>query len=933
MNRLCGIPHRLSAAVLLGTAVLLWASGIAASDLGGLREAKRLALRSAADAGVVQQFRLLVIPVDFADQRFDTTTDWTGVNRRLSGDGESLETFFSSASAGRLHLTTLLAPPVHLNGRRLDYSDRDLGGDAVRSRAMATEALSVTRSWVPFTRVDGDGPDGLANSGDDDGEVDGVLILHAAPGLENDVLNGLIIPLQYWLAEPVVHRGIVARSYAVASLRSGLGIWLHETAHLLGLEDRYDLYLSAPDEALAEVGWGGLGVFSLMAAGHRGIGDGSGAALLDAYSSVQLGWVDTQTLHGAANGTAHLGANPDAATAWRIDITGSEGREYFLLESRGGAAPFDAAVPANRLLIYHVDEDVPEDGQSSSNPSARHLRVRLVEADGNQSVAQALDLGVAEDMFPSDGSTGLWSPITTPSSDGYAADTGATVAEITSINDGIACTWQAPGLLASLSAEIVTATDLPDQFQMRVQAELQGTPPAVLMLRLDNPEGGSFIGGEVYETELTAAVHLWSPPSPIAWIPESTEPGTTWAADVCMTADGDVIYDARWSQTLPGAVSLLNFQNDEIWRLWSSDTQGTATTAWKRWLCEGGIAPQDVHVLALTSTTVVPADWPDVGYDNGADASLLSPPFQPGAGFVLVHHLDTAETTGGADPDGAVVEAILADGSAIPLVPVLGYPDCIAGWSSGALRTREAFVGEGELDPDNRPYWDVATFETSDLPPGDLRLRFRFASDSLWRGRGWFLRSITPVADPDAFRLEQIDGPDGVWQPHWPDSAMAYRRFEVRAGGGSTWTTVNLNPLATAIAHDDLIAVLDTDGVDFWDVRLVHDSPGLILRSRSAGIAARGAVATADPVVTIWPNPIRSGASVQLRLQTDVGEGALALFDLRGRRLRSWKLGPGLRIIHWDGSDEQGRRLSAGRYIVRLAANGMTFTRSLTLIP
>jgi len=306
-------------------------------SLQNLRAEKRAALReAAAEAKQADQpalFGLLVIPVDFADWRLPS--DWepsTQLGPRLFPEvGETLGNYFRIASGNRLDLQIFLAPLVRLPGQRLDYSDRYFQGNQ-RTRQLATDALTaVSALGLDFRQLDMEGPDRQPGSADDDGEVDGVLILHAAPGLENDPSDGLIEALQFYLTVPVVDRGVVARSYAVASQESGIGIWAHEVGHLLGLNDRYDLDRSVSgDNAVAR---GGLGIFSLMAAGAWGRGDGTGAALLDAYSAAQLGWCDILPLRGGDEPDT-LRANWAGRQAWRIWTHGLAGPEYFLLERK-----------------------------------------------------------------------------------------------------------------------------------------------------------------------------------------------------------------------------------------------------------------------------------------------------------------------------------------------------------------------------------------------------------------------------------------------------------------------------------------------------------------------------------------------------------------------------------------------------------------------
>jgi len=174
-------------------------------------------------------------------ERLPAGWDAAALAPRLSApDGQSLRHYFAVASGGRCEVVAVVAPPAHLAGIAADDSDVGWNGFS-RTRRLAAEALrSVAASGFDFRLADLEGPDGLPGSGDDDGWVDGVLLLHAEAGQENDPAHGLVQALQYTLDEPVTAGGVRAGPYAVASLRSGPGIWAHETAHLLGLEDRYD---------------------------------------------------------------------------------------------------------------------------------------------------------------------------------------------------------------------------------------------------------------------------------------------------------------------------------------------------------------------------------------------------------------------------------------------------------------------------------------------------------------------------------------------------------------------------------------------------------------------------------------------------------------------------------------------------------------------
>ena len=77
------------------------------------------------------------------------------------------------------------------------------------------------------------------------------------------------------------------------------------------------------------------------------------------------------------------------------------------------------------------------------------------------------------------------------------------------------------------------------------------------------------------------------------------------------------------------------------------------------------------------------------------------------------------------------------------------------------------------------------------------------------------------------------------------------------------------------------------------------------------------------------PNP--SGSDVNFRFSLpEAGPVSLAVFDLMGRRVRSWTwsaLPAGEHGVRWDGRTDAGSRASAGTVILRLTAMGKTLTR------
>jgi M6 family metalloprotease-like protein len=889
----------LCAAVLAGTAVL-----VDAAEPGAWRTQRRTALKSAPSS---QPFGLLVVPVDFDGERLPRAWDPAGdLAVRLAGDGPgSLRHYYATASGGALDLRIVLTPLVHLEGTPGDYSDLGLNG-YTRTRALAAEALSgAAAAGLDFARAD------LLTAGGERGWVDGVLVLHAAPGLENDPVDGRVVPLQFFLEEPVRAGGAAADVYAVASLRSRLGIWAHETGHLLGLDDRYDTSLSsAGDTALSR---GGLGVFSLMAAGAWGPGfDGAAPALLDAYSALQLGWQEAATVVAAQSAPSPL--RPGAPLRFELGPG-----EYFLVETRGGAAaaPYDAVLPAPRVLVYHVDEAIPDDATGGTPP---HLRVRLVEADGDAELAAGATPGEQDDVF----GTRTWDVSTLPSSDGYGGPSGVSCTFAVDVAP-VLIGWSRP------AAAAVGVFDPLGEPPLRVTTPGR-TPAAVsAVVRIlgAEPRWGEFLpGGDTADFTLILVDGVWLPSAAPAWVPDgATPPGATTRFELVLTVDG-VAEPARETIWLWGEADAA-LALPPVWPgAWSADTAGGGGTVWVR--RPGGETGLPSTPL-LACAVVDGAAWPDVRYANGDDAVLLSPRLvNDGRLLRLLHHLDLHAWEHAVGDDGAVIEALLPDGTVFPLAPVHGYDGRVSVEGDNVLLGRAAFTGAGELDPTGAPVFRIDLIDLGTVPSSSLQLRFRLASDGAWRGRGWLIAELAAVTDPREGTCSWTD--DGRLRLGWSGAAPDLTVVELSTDGGGTWYAVwDGEPFAggaASVARAALRLPFDPPPGSLVRARLVLPVGETVLRPVLLDAP------TAPPALALSPcapNPAPGYGRFDVTITAP--SAVLRLHDLRGRLLRRWDLPVGEYRLEWDGRDDAGRRLPTGAYLFRLEAPGAsTVRRKVVLI-
>ncbi len=925
------------------------AVGIPDADrLHQLRAERRSALRQAAQlkSDQAQPFGLLVIPVEFSDIRFPG--DWTpqaDLSPRLDGSGTStLRDYFQVASGDRLDLTIAVAPVVRMSGELRNYSDVGYT-HALRSRQLAREAITAVRDLgYDFRQWDLDGPDGRPASGDDDGLVDGVLLLHAGIGRENDLQNGWISALQYFLDEPVDSGGAGAFFFATASAFSGLGIWAHETAHLLGMEDRYDPRL-AVDGASEILSRGGLGRFSLMSAGAWGTGNGANPALPDAYSLLQLGWLVPRVLDWRESSQQLLVPALESGEAAVIWTGGEIDTEYYLLETRGaGAAPYDAGVPQDRLLIYHVDESLPEGALIPDGFDHAHLRVQLIEADGDNSLGAGDDVGTQDDLFG--GENVEFGPQTVPSSSGYTGASGVLIANITPVPGGIRFTSSAI-LDFAVEHQWAWVDDVLD-----LQIIERGKPLSDVTARLEVLDGGSygtFPGGsssilvELNET----SPGIWEPVEPVSWMAAGDLP------EGAATKFGLTVFSTQWNshrETLDWVWTAGGFALD-FGQRWPGDWVETRPglnrkTGWFRWDGSQGLAADGSPVLACVDTIFADgADWPDVRYNNRAEAVLTSGSLPPGAtGVHIVHAIEGEVLAGTTALDGGRAWWIDSNGERVGIVPVDGWEATVAGQAASALYGQEVWVGSGPVTSESAVIWQ------NDLLPlpaegGPWKLQLVFATDAAAYRRGWFVGKLAAWTDPvpdSAFEVSWGRDPqrqrDGLrWRDPLGGNGAEYR-IEVLMPEGISWDPI-LDGVATAASDSsyflpaaEILSRLGTDPDRRHRLRVVAQSALGDLASRPLDVYLDGGPPVIGELGIPWPNPAPGG---DVRFQARVPEGQrrfVRIYDLRGRRLREWDLPAGQHLLLWDGLDSRERRVAAGTYLMRMEAPGGSLLRKVVLL-
>lgn len=351
--------------------------------LDGMRP-EELAREGAALTG---RLRVPVIPVRYADvaQPFPTGVLHQRLFGTSVGDTVSYTDYWSEVSGGLLEVDGVVAPWVTLKRKARHYMPPAEFGWSNFGRVVEfrDDVLGAVARTFDFTQFDNDGPDGIPNSGDDDGYVDFVAIVYAMP-CPGDGRTGAIWPHRAAMA-PMETASIGANGqpiriadYMILPVLDPetcgpmkIGVLAHETGHALGLPDLYDYDGSSQ----------GIGAWGLM-------GTGSHSALhspahLSAWAKAQLGWVTVSWLEHT-DSTIRIPPVQESRTVYRFD--GDDGA-YLLFENRQRLGS-DRYLPGSGLLVWRVDPDRAELG--AWNSDERRSAISLIEADGRDDLARGL---------------------------------------------------------------------------------------------------------------------------------------------------------------------------------------------------------------------------------------------------------------------------------------------------------------------------------------------------------------------------------------------------------------------------------------------------------------------------------------------------------------------------------------------------------------
>lgn len=377
----------------------------------------------------------LVVPVQFSDVAAITSADLNKLNLAFNGSGDdtgwqSVNTYYAASSYGKLNVSFDIAgynlagvnsvyTAQHNSSYYANYNETVSDGDyqytEYGSDALLREVLAWLEGRIDLTQYDSNG----------DGCIDAVYLIYSA-----DVdysADSFYWAYVTWYMGAEQYDGLDAYYYLFAGfdfmdedadsadgfeyngkidgLQINASTYIHETGHLLGLDDYYDYY---PDSGSDE----GVGGADMM---DYTVGDHS------AYSKIMLGWTTPQIV--TQNGTFTLSPFAESGDCLLImlNFDNSYFSEYLLIDfyTATGLNQMHAMQPDSLLYggaqkgvrIYHVTgwannpySDEYGSFTDCNNSLTSEPLLKLVEADGETKFRSTNGYAAASDLWQAGGS-------------------------------------------------------------------------------------------------------------------------------------------------------------------------------------------------------------------------------------------------------------------------------------------------------------------------------------------------------------------------------------------------------------------------------------------------------------------------------------------------------------------------------------------------
>lgn len=334
--------------------------------------------------------KALVLLVEFADQEMITTDAYEYFNALLNQEGfareggtGSVKDYYTEISGGRFTPDFDLYGPIKLPESYKYYGGNNAYGNDKQPYRMLIDACDMLDDTVDFSQYDTDG----------DGKIDNIFVFYAGRGEASGGGPDTIWPhsgnvgmqsgAEHYYDGKQLNRYACANEWGespAGQLRpDGIGTFVHEFCHVLGLPDLYTTHYT---HAFTPGSW------SVMDMGPYN-NDSRTPPRMSAYELLSLGWIDIKDVNRDMNVML-----PEISKGVAARIPTYKSTEFFLLENRQQHG-WDAYIPGHGMLVWHIDFVSTVWSQNIVNDDNAHQYVDIEEADNYLS-----DENRSGDSFP-----------------------------------------------------------------------------------------------------------------------------------------------------------------------------------------------------------------------------------------------------------------------------------------------------------------------------------------------------------------------------------------------------------------------------------------------------------------------------------------------------------------------------------------------------
>lgn len=331
--------------------------------------------------------RVLILLVEYSDVKFKTANSQSYFSSMLNEKGFSKNgatgsalDWFTDASAGHFTPQFDVYGPVTLPNNRAYYGANDFYGSDARAYEMVIDACNALDSSINFKDYDNN----------NDGMLDNVYLFYAGEGEADSEETNAVWPHQWDLSGAgltITLDGVTIDHYGCSNewdinynRAVGIGTFVHEFSHVLGLPDLYHTKSNSAYYTPCE--------WSVMDYGSYN-DEGRTPPTYSIFERNAYGWAEIEILEKEPK-SVELEHILTSNRGYLIPVPGKT-TEFFLLENRQ-LRGWDAYIPGHGMLIWHIDYNTYQWGNNTVNNNKSHQYVDIVEANNNSDGSNASTL-------------------------------------------------------------------------------------------------------------------------------------------------------------------------------------------------------------------------------------------------------------------------------------------------------------------------------------------------------------------------------------------------------------------------------------------------------------------------------------------------------------------------------------------------------------